>query len=515
VIRCALVLGVLLWGIPAHAGEESDADRAALLADLASPRLEVRIDAFRVLDGRADVPTVGVAVAGVKRVLRDRAELLRRVDREAESFESARVQVFEAESRVAAARRRRASAGRIRLLESAQRRAAAYQADTYATLQATRGELRTSRGLLQRAPRHLGALLRRLEDIERRSALLLLRTTLAEGDEPEAWLTWVDTLVASNRHDAAAELERMVGSEAQPGRLRALALDGLAGLGEVRASRVAIPHLQGDLATGWHLVATAIATLRALRRKEGIPALIAFLGRSELGRLRGDAHAALVALTHRREGPYAAPWERWWQEAGPTFVVPPSEPDPGALEGSSTTAFYGIQTWSDRIGFVLDLSGSMWEPTDGGRRIDIALAELRGTVGTLDPARRFAVVWFGTQTGTWKAEPVPASEHEKRQLARWARDVGQRGNTNAFGALQLGFDLARAGVTRPLVDTLFFLTDGAANAGVVTATADVLAEVRVWCRLERVQLHAVGVGESDPALLEGLARTGGGSYVAR
>jgi hypothetical protein len=516
VLRLLVVVCLLGCGAQVSAGPEHAKSRSALLSALESGKMDERVGAFRVLAAHDDLGALRIGLLGVRRVLQDRGRILRQIARDVDVFERARAKDMDAEEKVTKAKRQRYSGGRLRLLEAAERRTSSHRKATLAILKDTRAELRTSRALLQSAARQLGGLVRRMSGIERRSALVILREAFMESKLRDAWLLWIDALVASNAPECAGELARVVTLEdAAPSRLRALALDGLVGLDRARAQAAALRWLTVDLDRAWHLAAASIAALRGLRQKSAIPALIAFLARDGIHRLREDAHAALVGLTHQRHGPYAEPWVRWWEEAGATFRMPPAPPKAALAQDGSSTAFYGIHTFSDRIAFVLDLSWSMWHESGGTRRIDAALAELRGAVGTLDESRRFAVVWFGSSAGTWRPRVVPGTEAEKNALERWSRDIDGKGQTNAYDGLAEAFRFARAGAGRPEIDTLFFLTDGAATGGPLKDTADLLGEVRAWSRIERVRIHGIGIGESDPTLLQGLAGLAHGRYVRK
>lgn len=515
-LRLLLVFCCLSFAGEAWAGPEHAKTRSALLQALDSDDMQARGSAFDVLATHNDIAALRIGLLGARRVLSDRERILRQIARDVGAFERARAKDMEAEDRVARAKRRRYSRGRLRLLEAAERRTSAHRKKVLAILTTTRNELRTSRRLLQAAAKELGGLLRRMSAIERRSALVLLRDAWMKPPLRDAWLVWIDAMVASDTAECAQELARLVGlRESAPSRLRALALDGLVGLDPDLAGTAALRELSVDLDEAWHLAAAAIEALADLRRKSAIPALIGFLERDGIHRLREDAHAALVSLTHQKHGPYAESWARWWEEAGEAFKVPPAPPKAVSADDDSSTAFYGIHTFSDRMAFVLDLSWSMWRHAGDTRRIDAALAQLQGAVGTLDETRRFAVVWFGTAAGTWRARTLAGSETEKRALARWCQEVDGKGQTNAYDGLAEGFRFARRGAGRPQIDTLFFLTDGRATGGPFIRTSDLLGELRAWARIERVRIHGIGIGESDPALLQGLAALTGGRYVHR
>jgi len=516
----ALLLAVL-WGTAVGEAGPQDSDavrRARFLKQLDSEEVAERARAFdRLATGRGQTAIL-VGITGVKRVLGQRRRVRKLLTRAVASYERARTKAWEARERYAAGRRRGLALSQQKTRRRALVGANALEHQTLARLQAVRADFGCTRTQLSAAARVLGGILERTRPAGRPAALGALRLAWGTSREPEIWILHVDALVASGLPGAARTLRGFVQDADRPVRLRALALDGLVALDADGVLSEALCELQTPLASNWHLAAAAIQALAVLRNKAGIPALIAFLARQDLGRLREDAHAALRGLTGQRHGPYAAPWEAWWREAHATFEVPATPPTDadGAGEKASPTGFYGIHTFSDRIAYVFDLSGSMWTGTPRrGLRIDTALKELQQAVGTLDASKRFLLVPFGTRATTWRPAPVPATEPNKRALARWSTNVTQRGQTNAYDALDLAFATARATAGQPAIDTIFFLTDGVATTGPLDDVGPLLTEAAIWTRVERVRIHAVGIGEHDPLLLAGLAHVGGGRYVAR
>ncbi len=520
IVLCLLLHAVGGLLLPGAAGAEGDSyadarERLLRLTERGAP--ESRAKAFEALRSVRDVRGIRLARTAVMGVLEERARVSTRLRRELAAYERSRTKTWEAEERTTKARRRGMSRGRVTALERKLRQARAQRTRTFEELKRSRLLLRTTRTQLSSAAQEVGALLRRVSVQERPVALALIREGWLAAEDPEQWIAGLDALLASDLPAASTVAGSVVSNVERPMRLRALALDTLTMLDDRAALGHARREIQATFATHWHLVAASIRALRIVRAKEGIPLLITFLERKHIARLREDAHAALISLTGQKHGPYAGPWKTWWEDHGATFVVPVRAPSAvlAADEGSST-AFYGIHTFSDRMAFVFDASGSMWNHGEKKTlRIDVARRQLLGAVGTLDASRRFTVVPFGTQATYWRKLPVPGTESEKKSLARWAGKLKAMGQTNAYDALDLAFGLARSAEARPAIDTVFFLTDGQATTGPLDDTPGILADVRIWARLERVRLHCVGIGSHDRELLAGLALLGDGQYAAR
>jgi Mg-chelatase subunit ChlD len=190
-------------------------------------------------------------------------------------------------------------------------------------------------------------------------------------------------------------------------------------------------------------------------------------------------------------------------------------------EGGIT--FYGIHILSDRVLFVLDVSGSMDqaarpgpEGQGGEARIAVARREMAGAVNNLNDGDRFNLILFNHQVLLWQpGKMVESTETTRRQAARWGSEQPPTGGTNIHDALEAAFAMALRVTGRPEVDTILFMTDGRPTAGKVQDPARILEEVRLWNRAARLKIHCVGVGEHDEAFLQALAEIGNGQYVKR
>lgn len=268
------------------------------------------------------------------------------------------------------------------------------------------------------------------------------------------------------------------------------------------------------------LVTAALGTLRRLHVREGIEPLIDFLAREDIGRLREDAHLALLSLTGQAHGPYADPWRLWWQESKKDFVLPKDPAAPGRVDGPGEgVTFYDIHTFSDRVLFIVDISGSM-DKVDGdpqGRtKWDIAEQQLKGAIHGLDAHAVFNVVFFNHGVVAWQRKVQPASENVKSQLEKWVDGTAPVGGTNIHDALEMGFGMAQQATGRPILDTVFFLTDGKPTAGKIQDPQAILESVRQWNATAQLRLHAIGIGsDHDVEFMKELARIGDGQYVAR
>ncbi len=307
----------------------------------------------------------------------------------------------------------------------------------------------------------------------------------------------------------------------------------------------------------WQVRATAAAGLGSSGRSAAVPPLLAALGRAG-GRTVDDIVEALVLLTGRKLPAAAAAWEEWWKTAGPSFRGPKDPPGGGpaaggdappggAPPGPSTDAdgnrvsFYGIETRSDRMLFVLDFSGSMTFPgsdTDANRKkIDVLYEEIRRTIAGLPDGAKFNLVGFSNDVRVWKKGGAVRDGKTAKEAVEWIEKQKVVGSTNIYDAMETSFRMMGVGAAAdksyaPAYDTIFFMTDGVPTSGKVTDKTVILGEVRRWNEGRKIRVHVVGMGgkkkgghpggggaggpdDIDKEFLTKLAEQNGGQVVFR
>jgi cell division septum initiation protein DivIVA len=338
-----------------------------------------------------------------------------------------------------------------------------------------------------------------------------------------------------------AQLRALLAVEAEP-LARAEMIDGLAALGDRELVPLLLERFLQD--ETWHVRSRAASALATLRSKEAIPVLIAKLEVEE-GRVRSDVGRALTSLTGKDFHGSVALWKRWWAENGQEFEVPdvsgaPSAPIAAEDELPSTAmSFFGIETESRRVLFVLDLSGSMnfamlpkSNPEDDpGRpydmpakgepsRLEAAKRDLATALAGLKDGGRFNLVLYASDVWTWSDELVTMTSETRQEVAKAIEGLSASGGTNIYGALERALDIAGAkdGGTwsKPEIDTIYFLTDGRPSIGLTKVPDEILAYVRERNSAAGIVIHTIGLSAAqDAAFLRRLAEENGGQYVAR
>ncbi|MCI0340906.1 MAG: HEAT repeat domain-containing protein [Planctomycetales bacterium] len=312
----------------------------------------------------------------------------------------------------------------------------------------------------------------------------------------------------------------------------------------------------------WEVRSAAVDAIEAFGYREAdvVEAMIEALVKED-GRLRGDIEDVLHALTGMRFFGDGLLWRKWWADHKATFGKEEAGEGPkpkagvGTIEGKlpdepakKGVAFYGIETFSKRIVFVLDRSGSMKEKagempkggpviTGGGHgsdpgggpqgdtKLDVAQWELKKAVSALPSDAKFTMIFYNENFEVWKETLQPASSATKREALKYIDTLTPLGATNIFDSLERAFGIGMGGpgavqdaryASAETADTIFLLSDGAPNKGRITAPDGILEEVRKMNRLRRIVVHTIGVGKDENRpFMKALADQNGGTYVHR
>ncbi|GJM20426.1 MAG: hypothetical protein DHS20C15_03410 [Planctomycetota bacterium] len=392
---------------------------------------------------------------------------------------------------------------------------------------------------------------------------------LLEHDELSVRLGATNGLGRMGRVEAVSSLAWLIdpdnGAEEA---LQVAAVRALEQIGNVDAAR---PALLVALARGSKPVQiAAVAAAHALPHKDLIAPLIELLDESRDPRVAEDAHGVLVDITLRTFPDTKSDWQTWWLRAVATWVLPDAELVKAArarlaTQGSKYAtgkSFQGIETKSDNILFVIDVSESMNQPfgdperlEQSGRtyksnqRLDIVKEELIGTIEALPETTAFNIVSFATAVEHWKKRPATANVLNKSNAQSWVDDLeplggaattfraraglagggGEAvGQTNTHLALMTAFGeevekkkKRKRAKPRELVtelsdpiDTIYFLTDGEPTVGVTTDMNEIRDEVRRLNGFRGVQLHVIYVGTHGGGQFKLLAEENGGVFVS-
>lgn len=206
---------------------------------------------------------------------------------------------------------------------------------------------------------------------------------------------------------------------------------------------------------------TAAKLLEAEGTRDAVLALAGRLASNEP--LRPALQHRIVRSLRRASGlSHGASGERWlrWARDLPDDwrIGDDAQGRDGAGDEGGSTTFFGLRIVSDRVAFLVDMSGSMWSERDGEPRKDSVDVELEAALRGLPETARFDLVPYTNEPSPWKGELVPASKKTVDRAIKSFRGSGLRGKGNLWDAL--------VPVLRdPEVDTVVILTDGAPTGG--------------------------------------------------
>jgi hypothetical protein len=220
-------------------------------------------------------------------------------------------------------------------------------------------------------------------------------------------------------------------------------------------------HLVAGL-SDQHL-AVRVAAINGLAAAESAPAaraLAAQLEAEENLRLQWrivEHLQALSGLAHRRD---ARPWKAWSEGLAEDWR-PEKRTDSGsASSDDQSAAFVGLPILSDRVTFLIDMSGSMWKPgADGRSRKEVVDVQLRQCLEKLPESTHFNLIPYTADPIPWKKGLQPASKRNTAKALEWFESRKDQGTGDFWDAFQLALE-------DPAVDTLIMLGDGAPSGGV-------------------------------------------------
>jgi len=238
----------------------------------------------------------------------------------------------------------------------------------------------------------------------------------------------------------------------------------------------------------------AIVALKGAPDRTAVPFLVQRLDKEPM-RVRLALNETLVALTGFDLGAEFAPWEGWLKSvkaAGNLEGVTRPQVKPYA----PPPEYFDIPVLSDRLLFVVDVSGSMGysigENSKEPNRMDRCKGELIQVLKALDARSRFNIIFFEQTVRPWSASGLVRATRRNKQLAiQSVEALRPRGGTDSYGALEMAFRAFRG------VDTIYFLSDGVPSVGKSIVQERILQRVWEWNRLRGVRIHSISllVGE--------------------
>ena len=296
----------------------------------------------------------------------------------------------------------------------------------------------------------------------------------------------------------------------------------------------------------WVVQVSAANALAEIGSTKAVRPMIEALGKTS-GRVQDDINKALKRLTGQKFQPDYESWKRWYEENRVKLEGGNAKPLGRGRkkgEGDDDSSYYGIETRSKHIVYLIDISGSMNLPIGGkeavtpepgqedrptGPKVEIAKRELKTAIRSLPEDAQFNIITFNEVVAVWKKEMVPAKQKNKNEAFLYINDLKASGSTYTFGALKEAFRFAGLGAADPNydsgVDTIFLLSDGMPTDQSFPTSKPmepekILRAVRTWNKLSKVIIHAIAIdpktqGSSFIRFMRDLAKQNGGQYTER
>jgi hypothetical protein len=349
-----------------------------------------------------------------------------------------------------------------------------------------------------------------------REELPELEKLIDKSEDPLVVTAALDAITRIRTNDAQWEIALRAYAESPEGAIRNSAVEALGRTRNPDYLPALLKALEHD---DWSTRLAAARALETMREPEGVGALCQRIG-AESGRMEVELAEILFRLTGKLYGVNARQWAEWWKNEGASFQpIAESklhqleqEAETNRLKETTSSEFFGITIESHRVLFILDVSGSMNEPTrgmyvgeQGEPRFDLAKRELLKALEGLDQNSFFNIVTFASDVSPWRERIVQKTETTLAEAKEFVERLAANGGTNLYSSLALAFD-------DPDVDTVYLLSDGEPSVGAVIDPRGIRDRVAAWNKHRGVVINCIAVGGSFQ-VLEWLAQDTGGTHV--
>jgi hypothetical protein len=205
--------------------------------------------------------------------------------------------------------------------------------------------------------------------------------------------------------------------------------------------------------------AAAIESLQLLATRESILSLVRCMELEKRSRLRWQILDYLQRRSGLNHGFDRAAWEAWAETVQGRWSTGVESASASTAVGDTKVGFAGLNLISDRVCFLIDLSGSVWNSKVGDKtRKEIVDERLRAALQALPEGTSFNVIPYTSQPIPWERRLVPSTPANVKKAIESFERCHQSGRGNYFDAVQLA-------LLDPDVDTIVALSDGAPTGG--------------------------------------------------
>ncbi len=336
-------------------------------------------------------------------------------------------------------------------------------------------------------------------DDSKRAVDLILKTALAIPQGKVFAAT--SQALAGMRSDGAldaivAQVEKRSG---HPG-AKVLCIDALGAMEDAR-SGAALGAALG--AKRPEVLRAAVTAIRKRKAREAVPGLIDLLEKLKAqpnALLEHDVTDALFELTGK-SFESIEDWRKFWQVARERPMTGSHRDGTGERPKKPRPTFFGSEIASDRLVFVIDVSGSM-----DGERIQKCKDQLKRCVEALEAGSRFTIVAYSSSVKTWERALQPATPQVKEKAYKFVDGLQASGTTATLAAMKAGFEVEGA-------DAIVLLSDGAPTDAEPPAILDEVRGLNGFKRWRVDTFGFGGVGQSFNEFMKDLAEQHGGKFT--
>jgi len=205
--------------------------------------------------------------------------------------------------------------------------------------------------------------------------------------------------------------------------------------------------------------AAAIDNLENLATRESVFALARCMEVEKRSRLRWQILDFLQRRSGLNHGFDRAAWEAWASTLQSRWTTGEGTGVTSTQLGDTKVGFAGLNLISDRVCFLIDLSGSVWSSKVGDKtRKEIVDERLCAALSSLPQDTLFNVIPYTSEPVPWERRLVPSTPANVKRAIGWFERCHQSGRGNYYDAVQLA-------LADPDVDTIVVLTDGVPTGG--------------------------------------------------
>jgi len=335
-------------------------------------------------------------------------------------------------------------------------------------------------------------------DDSKRAVDLLLKVGAITKQHRSTVYGAIGTALAKMKSDeATAALCAHATKKRTPSLIKILALEAL-GTRDDPASAKALGEVLTDGRP--EVMRAALKSIRVRRAGECVDGLLDLLERLEKrpdALILDDTRKALVEITGKWFDSLED-WRKWWgysKHQGKREVTGSTEELMKTAERKvKAPTFFGSEIKSERVVFVIDVSGSM-----EGTRLDKCKKQLIQCISALRPGSSFTLASYSSQVKLWNKDLQAANRKNKDSAVQFVERLVAKGNTCTLEGLKRAFETTNA-------DTIVLLSDGAPTGtkknGERWTEPEILAETAGINKVKQWRIHTFGFGAAGQALVK-------------